>query len=344
MTRLREFLIPLPPLEEQKRIVAKVDELMGLIDRLEAQQRAKHEARLSFGSAALGSLLGAEDAGTFAGHWRRVRDSFDLLCSTPENVAALRKAVLQLAVQGKLVPQDPEDEPAEWLLERVNAEKAQLVEEGAIKKTKKRQLVGELPFEIPNCWQWVRLQEVFNIITDGDHQPPPKSTSGIPFLVIGNVRSGILNFTDTRFVTEDYYSTVDESRKPRKGDLLYTVVGSYGIPVVVDTDTPFCVQRHIAILKPSQNLSVDFLSYAMSSTLVFNQATECATGIAQKTVTLGGLRQILIPLPPLNEQKRIVAKVDELMGLVDGLEGGLTQARGDAERLLAAVVHRLQAA
>lgn len=189
-------------------------------------------------------------------------------------------------------------------------------------------------FVIPSTWLWSTLSELFMIITDGEHQAPPKEPSGIPFLVISDVREGFLNFASTRFVSEDYFNNLDKNRKPSKGDILYTVVGSYGIPIIVDTDKPFFVQRHIAILKPSNNLDTYFLKYSLLSSLVFDQATECATGIAQKTVTLGGLRKITIPLPPLNEQKRIVAKVEEMMRLCDGLEAKLKDAETNRQKLL----------
>ena len=189
-------------------------------------------------------------------------------------------------------------------------------------------------------WVITGLQSVCTSITDGDHLPPPKTESGIPLLVIGNVRSQTINFAGSRFVSPEYYEALDPIRRPRSGDLLYTLVGSYGIPVVVRDEQPFCVQRHIGILRPSKLMDVGFLARAMESRLVFEQVTACATGIAQKTIPLSGLRRLLIPLPPLAEQHRIVAKVDALMALCDRLEASLAAGDEMRGRLLEALLHR----
>jgi type I restriction enzyme S subunit len=143
-----------------------------------------------------------------------------------------------------------------------------------------------------------------------------------------------------RHVSEQYYNALDTIRRPQKGDILYTLVGSYGIPIMITDDKPFCVQRHIGILRPSLTINARFLSRILESQWVFDQATSYATGIAQKTVPLAGLRRILIPLPPLAEQHRIVAKMDELMALCDQLEAQLTTAQSESRRLLESVLHQ----
>ena len=140
-------------------------------------------------------------------------------------------------------------------------------------------------------------------------------------------------------MSPEYYEALDPIRRPRSGDLLYTLVGSYGIPIVVRDDQPFCVQRHIGILRPSRLMDVEFLACAMESSLIFEQATACATGIAQKTVPLSGLRRFVILLPPLGEQHRIVARVDGLMALCGRLEAGLTAVDGTRNHLLDSLLH-----
>ena len=313
--------VPIAPLEEQKRIVAKVDELMGLIDRLEAQQRVKHEARLSFGSAALGSLLGAEDAGTFAGHWRRVRNNFDLLCSTPENVAALRKAVLQLAVQGKLVPQDPDDEPAGVLLERIGLQGERVVQ----KDTN----------SAPRGWSYTFIGSCIKLIS-GQHLKPDEYNemgAGIPYLT-GPADFGSLYPTATRWTTTPKATALE-------GDILLTVKGAGIGKTNILFYEAAAISRQLMAVRPILVIP-DFISIVLKT--AYDQFQNMGVGIAIPGISRADVINHSLLLPPLNEQKRIVAKVDELMGLVDGLEGGLTQARGDAERLLAAVVHRLQAA
>ncbi len=346
MGNISKFPIPLPPLAEQHRIVAKVDELMALCDRISERQQKRRETRIKINNAAIGQLLTAREPEVFNKSWQHICNNFDLLYSTPDNIGKLRQAILQLAVQGKLVPQDENDEPASVLLEKIKFEKELLVKQGKIKKFEKLSPVkaDEVPFALPKCWNWVKLQDIFIVITDGDHQPPPKTESGIPFLVIGNVRQGVINFTDTRFVSEEYFLSIDEIRIPRKGDILYTVVGSYGIPVIIDTEQPFCVQRHIAILKPSKLLELIYLKYLLKSELIFSQSTNCATGIAQKTVPLNGLRNIIVPLPPINEQKKIAFKVNQLMSLCDELETKLTQSVTNSEKLMETAVRQILAA
>ena len=169
----------------------------------------------------------------------------------------------------------------------------------------------EIPFTIPNSWRWVRLIAICESITDGDHQPPPQTPRGVPFLVISNVASGHLDFSDTRYVSQEYFDALPLDHVAQKGDILFTVTGSYGIPIIVNCDRPFCFQRHIALLKPI--IALDYLLYALKSPVVQVQCDLAATGTAQKTVSLKSLRNMLIPLPPLAEQKRIVKKIREIL-------------------------------
>ena len=230
----------------------------------------------------------------------RLDEAVTSLKRAKANLKRYKAAVLKAAVEGKLTEewrkQHPDVEPASELLKRILAERGQKSQESEI---------NEL-YPIPKKWEWARLKDVFDVVTDGDHQAPPKTDTGIPFLVIGNLNQGYLDFKNTRLVPKEYYDSLAEYRKPQKGDLLYTVVGSYGIPVRVVSDIPFCVQRHIAILKPNKLVSRDYLHYVLASSLVYEQSTNVATGTAQKTVPLGGLRNIRIPLPPYDEQIQIV--------------------------------------
>ena len=175
-----------------------------------------------------------------------------------------------------------------------------------------------VPFDLPEGWSWARLKTVSRVVTDGDHQPPPQTAEGIPFLVISNIAKGVICFDETRFVPGDYYAEIDSQRIPQRGDLLISVTGSYGIPAVVDTDRDFCFQRHIALIKPL--LSARFLSRVVASTYCSKWFDKKATGTAQKTVALGVLRSTLIPVPPLAEQCRIVAALDKYLALVDEIE------------------------
>jgi type I restriction enzyme S subunit len=328
--------VVLPPLAEQKRIVAKVDELMALCDRLEAQQQEREEQASQLARASLARFA---DAPTPANLEFLFHSSFIIPPSS------LRKSILTLAVQGKLVPQDPNDEPAEKLFAKLEREQRRFAD-----AHKFRSPVGApveettAPFAIPSSWKWCRLSSLFNAVTDGDHLPPPKSDDGVAFLTIGNITTGTLDFEGCRFVPDSYYRSLADFRRPIRGDILYTVVGAtYGRPALVESDRPFCVQRHIAILKPPQSVEVRFLMAVLQSPLAYDQASASTTGTAQPTIPLGSLRNFAAPLPPLAEQRRIVAKVEQLMALVDALETQLAASRATAANLLSALVAELTA-
>ena len=254
---------------------------------------------------------------------------------------ALRQKILDLAIRGKLVPQDPNDEPASVLLERIRQQKQQMVKEGELKpkdiKNDSVIFVGEdnlhyekfadgsvkciedeIPFELPDGWAWSRLGAVAEAIGDGDHQPPPQTSFGVPFLVISNVSGGRLSFENTRFVSKEYFSQLPETRKPRNGDLLFTVTGSYGIPVLIDSDDKFCFQRHIAIVRPC-TISNRYLYVILGSSYVKSICDAKATGTAQKTVGLATLRELLIPVAPYKEQMQIYAQTQDALSIVDSV-------------------------
>ena len=154
-------------------------------------------------------------------------------------------------------------------------------------------------------WIKVRLADVCSSISDGDHLPPPKCESGIPFVTISDIKNNKFDLSNTRFVPKTYFDTIDEKRRIRKGDVLYSVVGSYGIPVYADKDLEVAFQRHIAILKPSDTVDSRFLYYSMLNPAFYNAADNVAIGAAQKAITLAALRNLEIPLPPLPVQRRI---------------------------------------
>ena len=161
-------------------------------------------------------------------------------------------------------------------------------------------------------WEKKTLNSVCKSIYDGDHMPPPKSEDGVPFLVISNVNTGHLSYENTRFVPQDYYDALSDTRKPEFGDVLYTLVGSYGIPVVVDDEKPFCFQRHMALLKP-KSIDTYFLWYLLQTHEMYNKATEIATGTAQLTVPIKGLRALEFMCPDEYEQKQIVTMLSDIL-------------------------------
>ena len=166
-------------------------------------------------------------------------------------------------------------------------------------------------------WPTVLLADICETITDGDHQPPPKASEGVPFVTITNINDEHeLDFTKTFFVPESYYSNLNAARKPRGGDILYTVTGSYGIAVLVPQNIRFCFQRHIAPIRTGPQLLNRFLLSLLESPFMLQQGHEAATGVAQKTVSLSSLRGFQIPLPPLATQQTIVAEIEAEQSLV----------------------------
>jgi len=166
-------------------------------------------------------------------------------------------------------------------------------------------LVSRLTSHAPTPWPKVKLEDVCTSISDGDHLPPPKCESGIPFVTISDIKNNKFDLSNTRFVPKTYFDTIDEKRRIRKGDVLYSVVGSYGIPVYADKDLEVAFQRHIAILKPSDTVDSRFLYFSMLNPAFYNASDNVAIGAAQKTITLAALRNLEIPLPPLPVQRRI---------------------------------------
>ena len=272
-------LFPLPPLAEQKRIVAKIEELEPLV-----KQYDKAETELS-------ALNG----------------------SFPEQ---LKKSILQYAIQGKLVAQDANDESAEALYAKIQAEKQRLIKEGKIKKDKPLPPItdDEIPFAIPSTWKWVRLGDIIFKLTDGTHSTPKYTNQGVPFISVKDLSSGYINFSNTKFISEEEHKILSARCNPEKGDLLLTKVGTTGIPVIVDTDREFSLFVSVALVKLSKsNINLDFLKLLILSPLVQEQVAENTKGVGNKNWVIKDIANTFFPLPPLAEQKRIVSKVNDLM-------------------------------
>lgn len=333
--KISEVPVPLVPPSVQR----KVDELMTLCDRLEAARQERETMRDRLAAASL-PRLNTPDPENFKSDASFAFGALPALTARPDQIKALRQTILNLAVRGKLAPQEADDEPAEELFERIAGEIANYCALNGVRLTQTDPISDdEIAFALPDGWKWARLADLFRVITDGDHQPPPKAERGVAFLTIGNITTGKIDFTGCRLVPEAYFQSLAPYRTPRMGDILYTVVGAtYGRPALVETQRAFCVQRHIAILKPVTSMNVHYLLALLGSPFIYDQATRSATGTAQPTVALRPLRNFLVPLPPLAEQIRIVDKVNELMALCDNLEAGLSYAEDTRRRLLDALL------
>ncbi|TQP89996.1 restriction endonuclease subunit S [Vibrio cholerae] len=254
-------------------------------------------------------------------------------------IKKLRELILELAVRGKLVPQDPNDEPASVLLERIAAEKAQLVKDKIIRKPKKLDVLtdNELFFAAPSGWSFARLGDLAVKLTDGSHNPARDFGSGYPMFSSQNVHFGTIDFSSpSRYVDEDNFLKEDSRTQIVPGDILLTIVGTIGRAAVVPIDAPkFVLQRSVAVIKTS--LIPEFLVYYLASPSCTSYFEANGKGTAQKGIYLGKLAEMPIVVPSLEEQRRIVIKVDELMALCDQLEQQ-TEASLDAHQVLVEIL------
>ena len=338
--------VPIPPLAEQHRIVARVDELMGLLDRLEAARTARDTTRAAARDAALAALREADTPEEVEVAWNRFAERMDDLLCDPADIDPLRQAVLQLAVRGKLVPQDAGDEPASVLLERIAADKARLFEQKAIRKQKALPPIGpdEIPFELPPGWEWCRIQDLSREVTDGVHQTPTYVPQGVPFLSIKDISSGFLDFSATRFVTSEAHLEMIKRCRPERGDILLCRIGTLGRAVVVDTDREFSLFVSVGLIKMTGDMDSTFFRYALNSPASYEQYDRIkAGGSHTNKLNVGTMRSAVMPVAPLAEQRRIVARVEGLMGLLDRLEARLIVAQANHGSFASAAVHHLDA-
>lgn len=285
--RLYRAIVPVPPLEEQHRIVAKIEEILPYIDQYDKAYTKLETFNKKF----------------------------------PED---MKKSILQMAMQGKLVEQRPEEGTADELYEQIVAEKAWLVKEGKIKKDKRTvdRIVKEedIPFEIPENWKWVYLGTILNKLTDGTHRTPKYVMAGVKFVSVKDMSSGNLCLDNTKFITQEEHEELYARCNPERGDILLSKVGTTGVPAIVDTDEIFSLFVSVALLKlNSKCIYNKYLYYVIYSPLVQKQASANTRGVGNKNWVLDAIADTVVPLPPLEEQKRIVAKIEEFLPYCDQL-------------------------
>ena len=255
-------------------------------------------------------------------------------------VKKLRQQLLQDAVQGKLVEQNPKDEPASELLKKIKAEKEKLIAEKKLKKEKELPPIKpeEIPFEIPENWKWCRLGEICTKITDGFHNTPPKVSEGIPYIAATQVKSDKIDWDNCNYVDEKYHRELYIKAYPQKGELLVVNIGAgCGTPALIDVDFEFSF-KNTAILKFNQNLISNkllFYYFLLRKDEIYAELTK---GGLQPFLSLKILNEIDFPLPPIAEQNRIVQKIDELMQYCNDLEASIKQSESQNEKLLQQVL------
>ena len=345
--QLTAFVIPLPPLAEQRRIVAKVDELMALCDRLEAARTEREATRDRLGGAVLSRLNAPDlDPVVFRNHAAFALENLAPLTTRFDQIKALRQTILNLAVRGKLVGQDPNDEPASELLKRIAAERAVLVKQRQIRREKALNPIDPSapPFEVPAQWVWSRLGDAVLFTQYGTSRKAHPGASGIPVLTMGNIQDGMVVWKNQKRIPES--SNDLPALYLRKFDILYNrtnsaeLVGKTGIYLGEDDCMTFA--SYLIRIRTSETVGCpQYLNLAMN-TLVF-RTTQIMPLIKKQTgqanVNGTALKNMMVPLPPLAEQQRIVTTVDELMALCDLMDKKLVTADDTRRRLLDALLY-----
>ena len=274
LSSLANFLIPIPPLKEMYRIIAHLDCSLRHISGI---QSSEDELR--------------------------------------QLILFTKTKILDLAIRGKLVPQDPNDEPASVLLERIRAEKEELIKQGKIKRDKKESVIfkGEdnsyYGIHLPDGWDWASLREIALSISDGSHNPPPDNGSGIPLLSAVNINdNSILMNEISRWITNEEWKIENQRTNIEVGDVLLTIVGSIGRSAVVQNSNHFALQRSVAVIKPCL-INPLYLMHIVQSPQIQKWLTDNSKGTAQKGIYLNALSLMIIPIPPLAEQARIVEQI-----------------------------------
>lgn len=315
-------LLPVPPLEEQQRIVAKVDELMQLCDQLEQQQNLSSEAHDQLVNTLLNLLNNSFDVDEFQENWQRISENFDLLFITEYSVEQLKQTVLQLAVMGKLVKQDSNDEPASELLKQIAEEKAKLVKEGKIKKSKPLSEItdGEKPFELPSGWIYTKIADLCRPISSGSTPSADKFTqSGIPFLKVYNIRDQKIDFSyKEQFVDDEIHKGKLSRSRLYPNDVVMNIVGPpLGKIAIIPDDYPEwnCNQAIVFFGVLIPDISEYLYTYLCEGSFL-NQIELIGTA-GQDNISVTKSQNIVMPLPPLNEQRRIVKKVNQLFSIIE---------------------------
>ncbi len=351
---IEPLIFAVPPLEEQKRIVAKVDELMSLCDALEAQTENSISAHQTLVEVLLEALLKAPEqtatpeqaTAQFQQNWQRLSEHFDTLFTTTASIDTLKQTILQLAVMGKLVPQNPNDEPAAKLLERIAAEKAQLIKDKKIKKQKPLPEISdeEKLFTLPKHWTHTRLDNICFGITSGSTPPKDKfsENEGVPYLKVYNIRNQKVDFSyRSQFVEPSHHTTKLTRSILYPGDVIMNIVGPpLGKIAIIPNDYPeWNCNQAIVFFRPVEPLLNSYI-YTYLTAEVFLESIDLIGTAGQDNISVTKSRSIVLPMPPLEEQHRIVAKVDELMALCDQLKARLTDAQTTKLHLTDAIVEQ----
>ena len=313
---------------------------MTLCDRL-AVARAEREAALDRLAAATLARLNAPDPETFVGDARFALNALPSLTARPDQIKQLRQTILNLAVRGKLVPQDPKGEPASELLRRIAGQKVERkrITGDARIKVEPVPAADDVPMPLPQWWAVQSFENLFLFI-DYRGNTPPKTAAGIPLITAKNVRLGYFNREPREFISHATFKTWMTRGLPEVGDLFFTTEAPLANVCLNEVAAPFALAQRVICLQAYGHINTRFLMLIMMSDVMQSLIDTHATGMTAKGIKAAKLKPLPIPIAPLAEQHRIVAKVDELMALCDRLEASLTRADDHRCRLLEALLHQ----
>ena len=237
-----------------------------------------------------------------------------------DTVALMRKRVLDMAIRGELVDQRKEDGTADQLYNSIQIEKGRLIESGKFKKNKALSEIeeAEMPFDIPDNWKWVKLNDLSSLITDGAHKTPTYVDEGVPFLSIKNISQGYLNISDIKYISQEEHEELIKRCHPEKGDILFCRIGTLGRAHLIENDFDFSIFVSVGLVKIINKKMGKYLKYMMDSPEFYRQLNEVkVVGSHASKLNLRDVRNMLIPLPPISEQERIVAKIEEIFAVID---------------------------
>ncbi|EMA9610632.1 restriction endonuclease subunit S [Salmonella enterica] len=319
--KAQQAVIELAPIQEQLRIVSRVDKLMSLCDQLEQHSLTSLDAHQQLVETLLTTLTDSQNADELAENWARISEHFDTLFTTEASIAALKQTILQLAVMGKLVPQDPNDEPASELLKRIAQEKAQLVKDGKMKKQKPLPPISdeEKPFELPIGWEWCRLGECINLIS-GQHLKPDEYEEEchgemLPYIT-GPAEFGLISPTYSKYTNE-------KRAIAAKGDILITCKGA-GLGKLNVADTNIAISRQLMAINVIR-MNAEYLKIILDSMYGYFQSK--GVGIAIPGISREDVMEPLIMLPPFEEQKRIMENLYKLNFLIEDIKFRIKSAQ-----------------
>ncbi|MGQ3301587.1 restriction endonuclease subunit S [Reyranella sp.] len=329
----------LPPFAEQHRIVAKVDELMALCDQLEKSRTAREETRDRLTAASLARLNDPAPE-TFQTDARFALDALPSMTAQPDQIKQLRQAILSLAVRGRLVPQDPTDEPTSELLKRIakkKAERKSLTSDPRI-RIAPDPARAEFPMTLPPGWSLQSFENLFLFI-DYRGNTPPKTDGGIPLITAKNIRRGYLNREPREYISLATFKTWMTRGFPEVGDLFFTTEAPLANICLNDIEEPFALAQRAICFQPYGKINTRLLMLFLMSDVMQHLIDSHATGMTARGIKAAKLKPLAIPIPPVHEQQRIVTRVDMLMSLCDRLEASLAAEETARSRLLDALLH-----